>query len=90
MALTVIEPELLLFVSVTFCVLLVPTISLPKSSDVELAESCRVGAVPLSPLPVSDIRDGEIFTLLESEGAIHGARRKRKERHTQVGGLSAR
>ena len=67
MALTVIEPELLLFVSVTFCVLLVPTISLPKSSDVELAESCRVGAVPLSPLPVSDIRDGEIFTLLESE-----------------------
>ena len=42
MALTVIEPELLLLVSVTFCVLLVPTISLPKSSDAELAEEgCR-------------------------------------------------
>jgi hypothetical protein len=56
-ALTVIEPELLLFVSVTFCVPLLPTVSLPKLSELGLAESCRVGTtpVPLSAIAVGDV-----------------------------------
>src|ERR1700739_4424735 len=45
-ALIVIAVELLPFVSVTFCLLLVlPTASFPKFSDVGLAKSCGVPAV---------------------------------------------
>ena len=74
--LTVIEPELLLFVSVTFCVLLVPTVALPKFSEVGLVDSCRLGAtaVPLSATAVGDAgallaRDKLPLTLPELAGA---------------------
>jgi hypothetical protein len=45
MALTVIEPELLLFVSVMFWVLLAPTLTLPKLSIDALAVSCPGGTL---------------------------------------------
>ena len=63
MALIAIDAELLLFVSVTFCLLLVlRTVSLPKFRAVGLAKSCPVWAVPvpLKAIPVGDV--GALFT----------------------------
>jgi hypothetical protein len=76
-ALIMIAVELLLFVNVTFCLLLVlPTASLPKFKDVGLAESCTVWAapVPLKAIPVGDVgallaSDKLPVTLPEAEGA---------------------
>jgi len=76
-ALIVIAVELLPFVSVTFCLLLVlPTASFPKFKDVGLAESCGVWAVPvaLKAILVGDVgallaSDRLPVTLPEAEGA---------------------
>ena len=74
-ALMVMDCELLLFVSVTFCVLLAPTVTLPKFRAVGFAESCRLEAtpVPLRPIAVGDVgalltNDKEPVTLPEAEG----------------------
>src|SRR5258707_15631889 len=60
MLLIVVDVVLLLFVSVTFCLLLVlPTASVPRFRDEGLAESCPVWAVPV-PLRAITVGDVEI------------------------------
>jgi len=64
-ALIEIDAELLLFVSVTFCLLLVlPTASVPRFSDDGMAESCPVGAVPM-PLRATTV--GDVGALLTND-----------------------
>lgn len=59
------EPELLLFVNVTVClVLMLPTASFPKLSDVGFANSCPAGAVPA---PLSATSVGEVSALLTND-----------------------